>query len=586
MKDIYNRYKNKIFYIAAALVLIVILFFVVIKPFIKFKIMEKKFLEAGKRYYEINSSKLPIGTNIGTVSLKTIYDKDFIEEDLRLSKYSKLCDQDASWVKVQKQDGELKYSVYLKCGMFSSKTDHTGPIISLKGQEIIILNKGDKYKELGVSSVVDDHDGNIDTKKVVIDASKLNTNKVGTYQIAYKIKDSYNNETIKYRTVIVKQLLDQTVKNDTNSDNIYKGNNNNNYILIDNILFRIMGLNNDNTVKLITDREISFVDYNSIDEWIEEEFYSKLSDSAKEIIVDKKYCNDVVTDPSAYTKCKSYTKSRKVYLPSIIDINESKDADGVHNVFSQMYIWLGNKNENKKAWRYYEGYDIADTSDMGAVKLVIIVKADLNIKSGVGTEINPYILKENNTRLKVGDKISKATTGSYISYSGYKWRVMNSEEDGTTKIILNGVLSSNQEVYDEEIVGVNKYNPNAKNNIGYKVNINARKFVKTNYFVNSDNIYHYHKNNLNYKESTAKKYKSLLSIPSAFDIYSASINEGFWVYDNYDDYNCYKKYAGALECYNDKASYAKYVRVIAHLASGVKVKSGNGKSTNPYVIVK
>ena len=54
------------------------------------------------------------------------------------------------------------YYTYLKCGIFSSKVDHEGPVIKLKGEDLITINKGEKFKDPGIDSVSDNTDGKID----------------------------------------------------------------------------------------------------------------------------------------------------------------------------------------------------------------------------------------------------------------------------------------------------------------------------------------------------------------------------------------------------------------------------------------
>lgn len=76
------------------------------------------------------------------------------------------------------------------------------PVITLKGEKSITIYKDAEYEEAGYEAT-DNYDGNI-TDKVELE-SNLDTSKVGTYEINYKVKDSSNNETIITRTVEVKE---------------------------------------------------------------------------------------------------------------------------------------------------------------------------------------------------------------------------------------------------------------------------------------------------------------------------------------------------------------------------------------------
>ncbi len=80
--------------------------------------------------------------------------------------------------------------------------DTENPKIELKGNSSVSLYQGDKYEEAGYEAS-DNYDGDL-TDKVEID-SNVNTDKVGSYEITYKVKDSSNNEFSVKRNVEVKE---------------------------------------------------------------------------------------------------------------------------------------------------------------------------------------------------------------------------------------------------------------------------------------------------------------------------------------------------------------------------------------------
>lgn len=100
-----------------------------------------------------------------------------------------------------------EYKIYYK--LFNKKLervvkviDTEKPMIELKGESKISLYQGDKYSEAGYEAS-DNNDGNL-TDKVEID-SNVDTDKVGNYEIIYKVKDSSNNEASVKREVEVKE---------------------------------------------------------------------------------------------------------------------------------------------------------------------------------------------------------------------------------------------------------------------------------------------------------------------------------------------------------------------------------------------
>lgn len=78
--------------------------------------------------------------------------------------------------------------------------DKTSPVISLNGNNKVVLKVGEKYNESGVSAI-DNYDGDI-TEKVEIEGL-VNTNKAGSYEVTYKIVDSSGNEASIVRTILV-----------------------------------------------------------------------------------------------------------------------------------------------------------------------------------------------------------------------------------------------------------------------------------------------------------------------------------------------------------------------------------------------
>ena len=585
--------------IITVIVIILLVWFLIISPLLKFKSMEKEVLDASKRYFEINTSALPTGNKIRKISLQTLYDKDYIDKDLRAPYTNKYCDSENSWVRVMKDGNEYKYNVYLECGMFKSKTDHKGPTIKLKGKDEVTTYLGEKYKDAGIESVIDDTDGKININKVKVDTSKVNINKVGTYEVTYTISDSLDNQTKQIRTVKVIQTLNNVVKKGTDKSNTYKGNNEGSYLKLDGILFKAVGINSDGTVKVVSDENLGSVNYDGIDSWLNDYFYEKLSDSAKEYIVKSKWCNEKVKDPSKYTKCNEYSKKKYVGLLSIADYNNSKDENSVTYLNNNTAVWLYNSKNNKEAWinSYYDApnfntieYKNSSKNEIVGIKPALNIKEDASIISGSGSNVDPYILENNKKKIKNGDKISKAVTGSYINYSGYDFRVISKEDDGTTKVIMiDPLTSSNGTFYTKYDNKLETYNPKTKTNLGYIIVNNSSEFIKTNYFDSKTvEIKEYGNNVLYDKEKSVKEYKIKLSAASLFDLYSAHTTNGVSTW--YQETSNRKIYLNSATVgtisENFDENETNGIKLVGYLNKNVVVKSGDGSKFNPFKLTK
>ena len=96
----------------------------------------------------------------------------------------------------------------------SNNVDNTPPNITLNGGNPIELAKGTAYIESGATAI-DDIDGAVN----VTVTGNVDVNRVGTYTITYKAKDSAGNEATLTRTVKVKRV-GITIQNSTNKPNL------------------------------------------------------------------------------------------------------------------------------------------------------------------------------------------------------------------------------------------------------------------------------------------------------------------------------------------------------------------------------
>ena len=111
-----------------------------------------------------------------------------------------------SKIKAQLQEDKVIYSVEDSSKNKTNKTrkliyeDITKPEIKLKGENNITIYSGDTYNEAGVIAT-DNCDGDITNK--VVTSGKVDTEKLGTYNLTYSILDSHNNSNEVTRTVKV-----------------------------------------------------------------------------------------------------------------------------------------------------------------------------------------------------------------------------------------------------------------------------------------------------------------------------------------------------------------------------------------------
>lgn len=576
--------------------------YLVISPMMKFHDNEKQMINAAKRYFEINSNELPTGKRIKTLSLNTLYSKSYLENDFYVPYTSNVCDQTDSWVKVRKNNsGEYEYLVYLDCGVLQSSIDHTGPEIKLNGSEDVTIGLGSKYKEEGIKSVVDNTDGKLDVKDVVI-RGNVDTSKVGTYEVEYIAFDSLKNRTSVTRKVNVINNLNSVVKKALNGAKNFTGNPTNNYVRLSNMLYRVYGLDSNNNIILVAAEDVSNVNYTKLNEWLNKYYYNHLNDFTKKLIVKSKYCNMKITDTTTdTTECSGYTDKVNIFVPSVVDVN--KAAAGSEN-FMKTYTmsWVGNSGDDGKAYitrsffsaenegKSFISYDA--TYNFG-VRPMFTIKGNISAVSGNGSITDPYTFGDS-TPIKGGEELNNASTGEYVNISGDLYRVID-VENGYTKVVAeDSITRSSELVLAVPTIAVTEltYNPKVKGSVAYIINNESGQYIDTSYFVNHNVKVPIYKKDIIYGEEVkTEKYKAKVFAPNMYEMFSAQVNayghvsHGYW-YLNTSKTSFYISAVTDIGVpLNKETRYLSFgIRPCGYIKDNAIVTSGLGTRNKPYII--
>lgn len=506
-----------------------------------FKQSEERFLAAGKKYYDINSELLPKNGQTGSVTYQTLLDRAFVDP-IYVPKTNRTCDLDNSWVRIYNNNGKYEYFKYLKCEKYESDTDHTGPEITLNGDKSIVVALGDKYEEAGVKSVVDDIDGKLDIKNVAIKGS-VDTNKTGTYKITYSATDKLLNKTVITREVIVRRRLKDAVIARTDSTNKFKGAYiGNNFVLYSGMLWRIIGLNSDSSIKMVLADNVSNVNYakddagfnkSNIQKWLNEYFYNYLIDPDKYVKKDSTFCISPINNPNVYEECTKYSDPMAVGLLSMQDVKGAeKLVQGKINNFldGPYYYLLSNLDLSGQAVVKAKAYYTLSfpKTELFPIRPVISLKPDVFIVSGDGTDVSP---------IRIGDfssgnqhsKLSDRVTGEVITYSGVNWRIIDHDKDGNTRMVMmsnlltnnNGFLGAKTVEYKTQNK-IKMYNPKEDGNIAETINNEWDVYIKDDLVVSHEYKVPTYEIGQKYTDGKTTKIKTKFSIPNTYEMFSAS----------------------------------------------------------------
>ena len=262
-----------------------------------------------------------------------------------------------------------------------------------------------------------------------------------------------------------------------------KGNPNNNYIWYSGFLWRIMGINVDGTIRLINEEGLTEIPYhkNSSDwdgsyakDWLNNYFYSKLKGNS--IIKKQIWCSESASDNSSVrTTCTNNlsTETAKVGLLTLDEYNLAGGRSSYLNIGQNQ--WTMTPYSDSVMFIITEtGFaqnvtSIVSGSNGGVKGLKAVINIDLDsiITSGNGTlgvtwssKAGPYILNEDKTVELTGKLNEKATGGEYVLFAGKKYRVVDKDSNGNTKLILDGYYEEDGSIFEMKYNDTRIFNNN------------------------------------------------------------------------------------------------------------------------------
>ena len=237
-----------------------------------------------------------------------------------------------------------------------------------------------------------------------------------------------------------------------------KGASTNNYVWYNGFMWRIMGINSDNTVRLITDENVTAIPYGTantaekyatnedyIHDWLNTYFLGHLNNTKSIIKEGNYFCSETIgaelTDDTVRTACTNGKEvSAKVGIISYDEYYLAGQSSSYLNMGQA--FWTMTPYDASYVWRAsYSGGDNYDVTISYGVRPVINVDATSTITEGDGTTSSYYVLVEDKNSDKTGTIGNSVTSGEYVSLEGKTYRVVSKDSDGV-KLIYDGYYDS------------------------------------------------------------------------------------------------------------------------------------------------
>lgn len=373
---------------------------------------------------------------------------------------------------------------------------------------------------------------------------------------------------------------------------VYKGNKLANYVEYSGRIWRVISVDKDDNIKLITEEpQTSLVwgidtDYENsyVRSWLNNEdnsiksFYESLKNT--DILANTRTCTDIVT--KSKVTCEEYVEDKV----GLISAYEYKIAGGENSYLNiNQYWWTSSINDEKTPWYVYSKGSLNDTSYSGSVyysygvRPTITIKGNTEVLSGDGSSEKPYNLDAGTTNV-----LNNKYIGNYIKYNNYLWRII--ETDTTyVKVVMDGVVKENNEDYYTTYgssnyysvsSGVGKYlNKTFYNSLSNQNYILEHSFYTGRY--DSTNKYDFNR----IADYNEKMNVGLIQLGELFvtDVSKYFLSTRTKTSDNniYEVLENGRIYAGDL---TDELR----VRPTLYLDPNIVLNSGTGKKEDPYII--
>ncbi len=403
-----------------------------------------------------------------------------------------------------------------------------------------------------------------------------------------------------------------------------------NYIWYSGFLWRIMGINADGTIRMITEDNVTAIPWGAKDtaqnwdesyakDWLNNYFYPRLK--GNEIISKKVWCSEETTSSSsARTTCENNLSTQPAYV-GLLTLDEYSLAGG-----SGSYLHIG---QNQRTMTPYNssfawcvsnnggsaGYGVVPNAD--GLRAVINVNSDVTITGGNGTlgatwsnQTGPYILNEDKNVEVTGKLNEKATSGEYVLFAGKKYRVVDKDSNGNTKLILDGYYEETEGTVYKMSYGSNS-TFSKDTGIGQKLNGDVLNWLTNNNNVEKGKLvsnYTWYQNNFDWgydykisleEESPTRSTTATVGLIRVGEmLYSQSssiLTNGYQETSSYN--NAYRywamtpyssSFAGCVSddgsAYSNNVSLTNGLRAVIVVNSEVTITSGNGTWSNPYQI--
>ncbi len=252
----------------------------------------------------------------------------------------------------------------------------------------------------------------------------------------------------------------------------FKGMVDNNYIFFGNRLYRIMKINEDNSVKIVSNVNEGLLNYGDDTEYLKSNIYHWLNKGDNEnsgvyqktvpgetaLLKETEWCEGVLDEKAV--KCEK--KEKSYFLP--LTLKDYVDYLGKNSyLYNKQNSFLLGKNDVGDNLYIAEDGTVADALvDAGyGIRVVMTLKKNIKVTGGTGTLVDPYVINQEGYDTNI-NKYVKLGEDLYKIYE---------EKDNILRLSLNDYAKMNGNLVTRAFNNKDAfYNPLSRYNIAYFLN--------------------------------------------------------------------------------------------------------------------
>ena len=365
------------------------------------------------------------------------------------------------------------------------------------------------------------------------------------------------------------------------SEYIFKGKQVNNYVMYSGILWRIVKINNDGSINLVTENIInefmwgtdnSEYSNSQVRKWLNKTtnntgiFYKNLY-NPEEYLKNTTLCLDKISN-IGNSKCNKILTDDIVGMLSVNDYTNSiVDEETYLNIDDE--YWLSSLALENNAW-FVDFDKISKTviTDAYGVRPTVTLNSTVYFENGDGTLENPYTIGYN-------DGLS---IGRYVNLDGHLWIVYETDNDNV-RLALAGYINEGGLSY--KFGNTNNYSITSNESLGYYLNNNFYEALSYKDLIISNDWYIGEYNN-DFVNVYNEKVLAKVGLYNIADIKLNNDTKNYYLLTKGSDNKVFGfDMSGYL--FESSTTQNRHIKPAITIKK-TKILSGNGTIDNPYVL--